>query len=225
MQPELTKRLMAEAIGTFGFFFIGFCGIATLVTQGPGAIQSLGIALGFGFGLGLMIFAFGHISGGHFNPAVSAGLAAGNRFPREEVLPYWAAQLAGGFVAALAVRIIFSHLVITATVNAPGNGVSSFKALVLETIFTFLFVLVIATVATDERAPWKGVFAPFAIGLFIFVAATTVGTISGGSFNPARSIDPALVATHFGDVWIYIIGPLVGGVLAGLVHGYFRDDA
>ncbi len=124
MQPELTKRLMAEAIGTFGFFFIGFCGIATLVTQGPGAIQSLGIALGFGFGLGLMIFAFGHISGGHFNPAVSAGLAAGNRFPREEVLPYWAAQLAGGFVAALAIRIIFSHfVVITATVNAPGDGI------------------------------------------------------------------------------------------------------
>ena len=107
----------------------------------------------------------------------------------------------------------------------PVHGISGFKALVLETIFTFLFVLVIATVATDERAPWKGVFAPFAIGLFIFVAATTAGPISGGSFNPARSIDPAVVAMHFGDLWIYIIGPLVGGVLGGLVHAYFRDDA
>jgi aquaporin NIP len=225
MQPELSKRLMAEAIGTFGFFFIGFCGIAAAVTQGPAAIQSLGIALGFGFGLGLMIFAFGHISGGHYNPAVSAGLAAADRFPREEVVPYWGAQLAGGLVAALAVRAIFSHFVVRATVNAPGVGISGFKALVLETILTFLFVLVICTVATDERAPWKGVFAPFAIGLFIFVAATTVGPLSGGSFNPARSIDPAVVALHLGDLWIYIIGPLVGGILGGLVHGYFREPA
>jgi glycerol uptake facilitator-like aquaporin len=95
----------------------------------------------------------------------------------------------------------------------------------MEAIFTFLFVLVIATVATDERAPWNGVFAPFAIGLFIFTAATVCGPISGGSFNPARSIAPAIIGTEFGDLWIYIVGPLVGGVLGGLVHAYFRADA
>ena len=80
------------------------------------------------------------------------------------------------------------------------------------------------TVATDERAPWNGVFAPFAIGLFIFTAATVCGPISGGSFNPARSIAPAIIDRTFSNLWIYIVGPLVGGVAGGLVHAYFRDD-
>jgi len=176
-------------------------------------------------GLCLMIFAFGHISGGHFNPAVTAGLTAGGRFSTTEVVPYWVAQLAGGLVAAIAIRVIFSSRVEDKLVNAPGAGISDGKALVMEAIFTFLFVLVIATVATDERAPWNGVFAPFAIGLFIFTAATVCGPISGGSFNPARSIAPAIIGTEFGDLWIYIVGPLVGGVLGGLVHAYFRADA
>jgi MIP family channel proteins len=223
MQPDLTKRLAAEALGTFGFFFSGFCGIAALVTV-LGSIQTLGIAAGFGFGLALMIFAFGHISGGHFNPAVTAGLATARRFPTSEILPYWAAQLVGGLVAAILLRIIFSHFVVRATVNSPAANVSSFKAMVLEAVFTFLFLLVICTVATDTRAPWSGVFAPFAIGLFIFTAATVCGPLSGGSFNPARSIAPAIVATHFGDLWIYIVGPLIGGAIGGLVHGWFRAD-
>ena len=122
------------------------------------------------------------------------------------------------------IRVIFSSRIEDALVNAPGRGISDGKALVMEAIFTFLFVLVIATVATDERAPWNGVFAPFAIGLFIFVAATVCGPISGGSFNPARSIAPAIIGTEFGNLWIYIVGPLVGGVLGGLVHAYFRAD-
>jgi MIP family channel proteins len=224
MQTDITKRLAAEVIGTFGFFFIGFTGIAALVTQPVGVIQSIGIAAGFGFGLGLMIFAFGHLSGGHFNPAVTAGLTAGGRFSTAEVVPYWVAQLAGGLIAAVAIRVIFSSRVEDALVNAPGRGISDGKALVMEAIFTFLFVLVIATVATDERAPWNGVFAPFAIGLFIFTAAIVCGPISGGSFNPARSIAPAIIGTEFGDLWVYIVGPLVGGVLGGLVHAYFRAD-
>jgi aquaporin TIP len=103
-------------------------------------------------------------------------------------------------------------------------GISNGKALVFEIVFTFLFVVVISAVATDERAPWNGVFAPLAIGLFIFTAATVVGPMSGGSFNPARSLDPAIMAGTFSDVWIYIVGPLVGGALAGLVHTYFRDN-
>jgi MIP family channel proteins len=225
MQTDITKRLAAEVIGTFGFFFIGFTGIAALVTQPAGVIQSIGIAAGFGFGLGLMIFAFGHLSGGHFNPAVTAGLTAGGRFSTTEVVPYWVAQLAGGLIAAIAIRVVFSSRVEDALVNVPGRGISDGKALVMEGIFTFLFVLVIATVATDERAPWNGVFAPFAIGLFIFTAAIVCGPISGGSFNPARSIAPAIIGTEFGDLWVYIVGPLVGGVLGGLVHAYFRADS
>jgi len=222
VQPPLSQRLAAEVVGTFGFFFAGYCGITTLVTQGPSAIQAIGIAAGFGFGLGLMIFAFGHISGGHFNPAVTLGLSTARRFPAGEVVPYWAAQIVGGLIAALAIRVIFSRAIVTATLTLPGHGITNGKALALETIFTFLFLLVVTTVATDDRAPWKGVFAPFAIGLSIFIAASSVGALSGGSFNPARSIAPAIVSGHFTDLWIYLVGPLLGGAIGGVLHAYFH---
>lgn len=223
MLPPLSKRLAAEVIGTFGFFFTGFCGIAALTTQGPEAIQSLGIAAGFGFGLGLMIFAFGHISGGHFNPAVTLGLTTARRFPAGEVVPYWIAQIVGGVIAAAVLRFVFSKTILEAVLNAPGKGISNGQTFVLEAIFTGLFLLVVTTLATDKRAPWNGVFAPFGIGLFIFIAATVCGPISGGSFNPARSLTPALVAGKSDHLWIYIVAPLLGGAIGGMIHAYFRE--
>jgi aquaporin NIP len=222
MPIALPKRLAAEVVGTFGFFFTGFCGIAAF-SLFPNGILSLGIAAGFGMGLALMIFAFGHISGGHYNPAVTLGLAVARRFPAGEVVPYWAAQIVGGIAASVVLRIVFSQAILHNSVNIPGSGVSDGKALVLELIFTFLFLLVITTVATDKRAPWNGVFAPFAIGLFIFTAATVCGPISGGSFNPARSITPALIDGNFSHLWIYIVGPLAGGAIGGLVNRLIRE--
>ena len=222
--PALSKRLAAEVVGTFGFFFTGFCGIAAVTTQGAGAISTVGIAAGFGFGLGLMIFAFGHISGGHYNPAVTFGLAVGRRFPFKEVVPYWVAQVIGGVIASAVLRVIFSSAVLHATVNAPSKGVSDGKAFALELIFTFLFLLVISTVAADRRAPWNGVFAPFAIGLFIFTAANVAGPISGGSFNPARSLTPALVDGSFSHLWVYIVAPLLGGAIGGFVNSVLRES-
>jgi len=220
-KPPLASRALVEVIGTFGFFFLGFMGIA-VATQLPGSISSIGIAAGFGLGLGLMIFAFGHVSGGHFNPAVSLGLAFGRQFPWVEVLPYWAAQLIGGIAAAAVVRSLFTSVVAKALVTAPGKGITNGTALVLEIIATFLFVTVIHAVATDKRAPWQGVFAPVAIGGFIFTAAVVVGPASGGSFNPARSIAPALISGQYAHLWIYIVGPLVGGAVAGVVYSWLR---
>jgi MIP family channel proteins len=227
MEQPLGTRLAAEAVGTFLFFFLGFSGIAVAVDIGLDAITPLGVAAGFGFGLALAITAFGHISGGHFNPAVSAGLAVAGRFPSRDVVPYWIAQLVGGFVAVLAMAIVYSSEVMDALSNQPGSGVDDWAALVLEIIATGLFAMVILTVATDERAAWKGVFAPFLIGLFIFTAATTVGPASGGSFNPARSLDPVLYNQDWSDVWIYIVGPLAGAVLGGAIWGYLvgRSEA
>jgi MIP family channel proteins len=219
--PPLPIRLAAEMVGTFGFFFLGFSGIAA-ATLLPGSIASAGIAAGFGLGLGLMIAAFGHISGGHYNPAVSLGLVSAGRFPSTEVIPYWIAQLIGGFAAALAAWIVYGGATKDNLVNAPGPGIADWRALLAETIATFLFVLVIATVAADEGAPWKGVMAPVIIGGFIFTAAVVIGPISGGSFNPARSICPAIVAFDFSNLWIYIVGPLVGGFLGGAVNYGFR---
>ncbi len=216
MEPSsLGLRLGAEALGTFLFFFLGFNAVAVSVDIGASAIGSLGIAFAFGLGLALAIAALGHISGGHFNPAVSLGLTAARKFPPKEVLPYWIAQLVGGFVAIVAVALVYSGGAVDALGTAPGVGISDGGALLLELIATALFVMVICTVATDDRAPWKGVMAPLLIGLFIFTAAVAIGPASGGSFNPARSLVPALFNGSFGDLWIYLVGPLAGGMIGG----------
>lgn len=220
MDQPLGIRLVCEALGTFLFFFLGFSGIAVLVDVGPEAITSLGIAAGFGFGLTLAITAFGHLTGGHFNPAVSAGLAIAGKFPSRDVVPYWVAQLVGGFGAVLVMGIVYSSEVMDSLHTQPGSGIDDWAALVLEIVATALFVMVILTVVTDDRAAWKGVMAPFLIGLFIFTAAATVGPASGGSYNPARSLDPVLWNQEWSDVWIYIVGPLAGGVLGGAIWAY-----
>ena len=217
MEHPLGVRLGAEALGTFLFFFFGFSGIAIATDFGIEAIGPLGIAFGFGLGLALAITAFGHISGGHYNPAVSAGLAIAGRFPGRDVIPYWIAQLVGGFVAVLVMALVYSSAVTNALDTNPGAGISDWAALVLELIATGLLVMVVLTVATDDRAAWKGVMAPLLIGLFIFTAATTVGPASGGSFNPARSLDPVLYNQDWGNVWIYVVGPLAGAVLGGAI--------
>jgi aquaporin Z len=224
MEHPLGMRLASEALGTFLFFFLGFSGIAVSVDIGLDAIGPLGIAFGFGLGLALAITAFGHISGGHYNPAVSAGLAIAGRFPGREVIPYWIAQLVGGFVAVLVMAIVYSSEVTDSLDTVPGSGIDDWAALVLEIVATGLFVMVILTVATDDRAAWKGVMAPLLIGLFIFTAATAVGPASGGSFNPARSLDPVLYNQDWGDVWIYIVGPLAGGVLGAAIWAYLVAD-
>ena len=223
MQPPISKRLAAEMIGTFGFFLTGFMGITALTTQGPLSIQAIGIAAGFGFGLALMIFAFGQVSGGHFNPAVTLGLTCAGKHPVKELVPYWVAQIVGGLLASLLLLALYSQEIVGATVNAPGRGVGTGETFVLELVFTALFLLVIATVATDKRAPWSGVFAPFAIGLFIFTAFVVSGTITGASLNPGRSLASAVVAGDFANIWIYLLAPLVGGVIGGLLHMLFSE--
>lgn len=221
--PALPLRLLAEAIGTFGFFFLGFSGVAAAIAQ-EGSIGPAGVAAGFGLGLGLMIFALGHLSGGHFNPAVTLGLATGRQFPMSEVVPYWVAQLVGGGVAVVVARIVYIGPLGHAIVNAPGAGISDGRALLMEAIATFLFVLVIQTVATNPNAAWKGVQAPIAIGGFIFAAALVIGPNSGGSFNPARSIAPAVLDGTWSHLWVYIVGPLAGGAVAGVLYSVMRDS-
>jgi MIP family channel proteins len=217
MDQPLSVRLGAEALGTFLFFFLGFSGVAIVTDIGADAITPLGVAAGFGFGVTLAITAFGHLSGGHFNPAVTAGVAVAGRFPARDVVPYWIAQLAGGFGAVLVMAIVYSGDVMDGLHTQPGSGIDAWAALVLEIVATALFVMVVLTVATDERAAWNGVMAPLLIGLFIFTGATVVGPASGGSFNPARSLDPVLWNQEWGDVWIYLVGPLAGAVIGGAV--------
>jgi MIP family channel proteins len=216
------SRLIAEFIGTFFFFFVGFSGIAAAVDL-PGSIAGAGVAAGFGLGLALAIFAFGHISGGHYNPAVTLGLAAGRQFPLKEVPGYWIAQFIGGACAAGLVSALHSDEVQKAIASSPGDT-SVGKAFVIEAVATFLFVMLISAVATDKRAPWNGVLAPLAIGGFIFTAALTMGPFTSGSFNPARSLAPALYGGGK-DLWVFIVAPLVGGIVGGVAYWAVRRDS
>ena len=215
MDRPLTHRLAAEALGTFLFFFLGFSGIAVAIEAGAGAIGPFGLGAGFGLGLMLAITAFGHISGGHFNPAVTAGIAVTGRFPKQDIVPYWIAQLVGGFGAVLMMAIAHGSDVTNVLDTSPGPTIDDWSALLLEFVATTLFVMVILTVATDERAAWVGTMAPLSIGFFILTAAVTIGPSTGGSFNPARSLDPVLYNQDWSNIWIYLVGPLAGGVLGG----------
>lgn len=227
--PSYPSRLAAEAVGTFLFFFIGFTAVAVATELGPDAIPGTAIAAAFGIGLALAIFAFGHISGGHYNPAVTLGLAVGRQFPWKEIPGYWLAQFIGGALAAGIVAAIHGTDTGDALPSAVSEGISDGRAFMLELIATMLFVIVICGVATDKRAPWNGLNAPIAIGAFIFIAAVTVGPFTSGSFNPARSLSPAAISGTDTDLWLFILAPLVGGALGGLIFWFIRrfsgDDA
>jgi MIP family channel proteins len=218
--PALTTRLAAEVIGTFGFFLLGFSSIYIMLV--PSAGNAILGAIGFGGGLALMIAAFGHISGGHYNPAVTLGLAVGKKHPMNEVLPYWGAQIVGGLAATVLAILLYPHLHAKALVNNPAPGISDFRAMLIEAVTTMLFLWVISAVATDKRAPWNGIFAPVLIGFFIFTAASVIGPITSGSFNPARSIAPAIIAFKFSNLWVFIVGPLLGGAVGGWLYSVIR---
>ncbi len=220
MTESLGVRLAAEVLGTFFFFFMGFSGIAIGVEVSDLAIGTVGVAACFGFGLALAIAAFGHVSGGHFNPAVSAGLAVAGRFSPRDVVPYWIAQVIGGLCAVGTMALVFGSDVTDVLGTAPGAGVDDWGALLLEAIVTALLVMVVLTVATDERAPWNGTMAPLMIGLVIFTGAVAVGLTSGGSFNPARSFVPAVYNGEWGDLWIYIVGPFAGAIVGAAAWAY-----
>ncbi len=225
--PPLAQRLLAEMFGTFLFFFMGFSAIAAFVNgggeEGTGILLTIvAIPAGFGLGLALAITAFGHVSGGHFNPAVTLGLTIGRKFEPVDVVPYWIAQLLGGLGAVAVQAIVFNDslfdgAVTDALVTNPGFEVDDWGALVLEIIATALFLMVILTVATDTRAAWYGVMAPLMIGLYIFTMANVIGTTSGGSVNPARSLVAAIWAWDWSNIWIYIVGPLAGAVIGAAI--------
>ena len=221
--PSYPLRLLVEVLGTFTFLFIAFAAIAITVEQ-PEVFGTPGIvvAVGFGLGLAMALFAFAHISGGHFNPAVTLGLAAGGRFPAKEVVGYWAAQLIGALIAAGAIALTFGEIVRDALPNTP-TGTNA-EAFVLECVGTALFVVVISAVATDKRAPWNGTFAPIAIGGYIFTVAVAMWPVSGGGFNPARTLGPALIAGDWNHIWIYMLAPLAGGVIGGAVYWFVRSN-
>ena len=216
---------IAELIGTFILVFggtaVAVAAILTRPTAGP-AYDSLAVALAFGLSLAIVVAAVGHVSGAHVNPAVTLGMAATGKFPWQFVPIYIGAQLVGAILGALATWITFGgpgrgEAKLAATY--PAQGVGDLQAFVVEVLITFILVFVVMAVATDGRAP--AAIAPIAVGFALAVAVFIAGPVTGGSVNPVRSLGPMIVAGDLTSVWLYILGPIVGAVLAALVYDRF----
>ena len=219
-----TQKLLAEAIGTF---FLCFAGIAAILnTQDPIAqnsgAQLLGIALAHGLALSIAVNAFGGVSGGHFNPAVTVGFLANGRIKPPETAMYIGAQIVGAVVAAGACAYIFPAAVVDAAklgIPLPGEWVGDNVMIVLVTefILSFLLMTAIYGTAVDERG--KAVkIGGFGIGLTVTFDILAGGPVTGASMNPARSLGPALVHGHFDWHWCYWVAPIAGTVVAAIVY-------
>jgi aquaporin Z len=213
------QRLLAEATGTFLLVFIG-PGAAAVNRWSGGGVTPAGIGLAFGFVILAGVYALGHISGAHFNPAVTAGFWWSGRFPRSEVAPYWAAQLAGATAAALLLRTLLGP---AADAMATLPMLPAGSALITEVVLTFFLVLVVMAVATDARV--AGPVAGLAVGLTVAAAALMGGPLTGASLNPARSLGPALATGQWSGHWIYWVGPLAGAALAAFTYEFLRKGS
>lgn len=214
------KKYLAEMIGTF-FFLLG--GFSAAVAAGMGIVQNadLVVPMAFGFSLMVTIFALGHISGGHFNPAVTIGLAFGGHFPKKQVLPYIVSQTFAAIVAALLLFVVFgTENSYTAPVTVPNYDLLTVG--IFETLGTFLLVFVIASIATDERT--KYIPNGLAIGGTLFALALTRGWIGGGSFNPARTLGTAIAHYEFTGLLVYMIAPIIGGILAVQTYNFLKTE-
>ena len=228
----LSKRAFAEFIGTF-WLVLGGCGSAVLAAKFPDVgIGLLGVSLAFGLTVLTMAFAIGRISGCHLNPAVSAGLVAGGRFPARELLPYIVAQVLGAIVAAAVLFFIASGKAgfdVSAGFAANGYGEHSIgsyslgAAFVCELVMTFMFLMIIMG-ATDRRAPAG--FAPIAIGLALTLIHLISIPVTQTSVNPARSTGPALFVQGWAlsQLWLFWVAPILGAVIAGAAYkGLFGE--
>ncbi|CAI1793842.1 Bacterial nodulin-like intrinsic protein [Serratia liquefaciens] len=229
----MSKRLFAEFFGTFWLVF-GGCGSAVLAAAFPQlGIGFLGVALAFGLTVVTMAYAVGHISGGHFNPAVTVGLFAGGRFAAKDVIPYVIAQVIGGIAAAAVLYLIASG---KAGFDPTGGGFASNgygehspggyslqSAIVIELVLTAFFLIVIHGV-TDKRAPAG--FAPLAIGLTLTLIHLISIPVTNTSVNPARSTGVAIFQGTWAlqQLWVFWLVPLVGGTIGGLIYRCLLED-
>ncbi len=200
-----TRKYIAELVGTFLFLTIGYSSVAAFgAATVPGLLV---VPFSFGFGLLAAIFAVGHISGGHFNPAVTVAAVLDRRTETTDAIGYILAQVIGAIAAAALVFVVAGQGAVTAGVTKPGGGVTEIGALILEIVLTAGFVLVIL-VATKRAAG----LAPLAIPLTRVAIHFASATLSGASVNPARSIGSALLGADLAALWIYLVGPIVGAL-------------
>jgi len=217
---NLLRAVLAEAIGTFSFLTIGLLSIvgATAVGQQSSAIVVM-FVVPFGFGLGLFtaIWAFGHVSGGHFNPAVTLAALVDGRIDPIGAIGYVIAQVVGAIGAAFAIYFVVGQAFVAYTITAP--SVSEGQAFVAEVILSAIFIAVILTVTRRQPS-----HAAVAIGLTLAAIHFAAVPITGASVNPARSLGPAIVAGKYASLWVYLAAPLVGGLIGWAVYRFFSPD-
>ena len=214
----MLKRWVAELVGTFALVFAGAGAIMTDHLSG-GQVTHLGIGLTFGLVVAAMIYATGHISGAHINPAVTLAFALARHFPWKEVPLYWVAQLLGAALACLVLRQLLGPVADMGMTLPSGSDIQS---LVFEFLLTFILMFVIMAVATDDRA--VGQAAALAIGATVGIEAIFAGPISGASMNPARSLGPALAAWNWSSHWVYWVGPVAGAGAGALLYRWIKND-
>jgi MIP family channel proteins len=215
------QKLLAEFIGTFALVFFGVGSICVdRHLQSSGGIGLLAIALAHGLAIAIMVSAFGHVSGGHFNPAVSIGFWVTKRIGTLDAFLYWAAQILGGIAAAFLLRSVIPEETWRAVSLGTPALLRDFpvvSAMILEAVTSFFLVLVVFATAVDERGAFRAI-AGFGIGLTITLGILAIGPYTGGALNPARAFGPALASHHWTNQGVYWIGPLAGGFLAGLLY-------
>src|SRR5437588_12114148 len=213
----MAKKLAGECLGTFALVFAG-TGAIVIDEVTSGGVSHVGIALTFGLIVLAMVYTFGDISGAHINPAVTIGFWAARRFESRKVLPYVVSQCAGAFLASVFLRLLFpANITLGATIPT-GPLLQSF---ILELILTALSMFVILGVSTG--AAEKGISAGIAVGSVIGLEAMFAGPICGASMNPARSLAPAMVSQHLSSLWIYLVAPTTGALLAVLGSRCVRE--
>ncbi len=219
-RPDLGRRALAEGLAAFALVFAG-CGAIVANAQYDAALGTVGIALVFGLVIMVMIYAIGHLSGAHINPAVTVAFTLTRHFPARDAIAYVAAQCAGAILAALVLLAVWPSQPAALGATVPTVGVGS--ALVYEAILTAFLMFVIMAVATDTRA--VGAAAAIAIGGTIGLDALFGGPVTGASMNPARSLAPALVTGTWTDFWVYVAGPVLGAAAGALAYQLVRGRA
>lgn len=218
-RPALARRCVAEGLGAFALVFAG-CGAIVVDSERGGSLGSVGIAVAFGLVIMAMIYATGHLSGAHVNPAVTLAFAVTRHLPLRDAGGYVGAQLAGAVLGALALRLAWNGTPADLGATSPSLGTGS--ALAYEVVLTALLMFVVMAVATDTRA--VGAAAAIAIGGTVALGSLVGGGVSAASLNPARSFGPALVASNWTDFWIYLAGPAAGALAGALLYRLVRGD-
>jgi len=214
---ELWRRAAAEGLAAFALVFAG-CGAIVANAENDGALGAVGISLVFGLIVMVMIYATGHLSGAHINPAVTVAFTLTRHFPPRDAAAYVAAQLLGASVGALALLAVWPDQPAALGATVPSVGVAS--AFAYELVLSAFLMFVIISVATDTRA--VGPAAAIAIGGTVALDALFGGPVTGASMNPARSFGPALASGEWSDFWLYVAGPVLGAAAGGFAYQLVR---